>query len=274
MPTKLITCATTLLVAGSIAACGSSTSSTSQTTTSTTTTTAAPAQSGTTHKRKLSGTTGRKLTVAAIAHFALPKRRSQHAHLSGLPSNLTFEQKLNVFLNNIVPFWQQVFTTAGGKLPPATAVLIQDQSASCGSTQLTSSSAPAYCPMSDTLFFPSGSISANLVPLGDAALLLMTSDLYSYHVENALGAFSKSYSAVQLKEMDSCLSGVFFSRVAGALGAQDESSVNAYLAQQAQTVGTSAGTGGVSADDLSTAFNKGFTATVGGMPHPQACTPS
>ena len=280
MPSKLITGAAALLLSGTIAACGSSSSSSSasssaqaSSTTSSVTTHAAAPVHGKTVTRKLGGTSGRKLAVADIKRFKVAHHSSEHAHVSGM-QGLSLIQKINFGLGNVVPFWQKIFAQAGGQLPAGSAVLVQDQPVSCGSEQWTSSSGPGYCPSTDTLLFPLGTITSNIAPLGDGALLLMTTDLFGYHVENALGAFQKGYTSAQLKEMDSCFSGVFFGSGAGALQASDEQSVNSYLALQAQAVGTSAGPGGITAQDLTEAFNKGYTSVVQGTPRPRVCLPS
>ncbi len=285
MTSKLITGAAALLAAGAIAACGSSSSSsskppassnTSAGTTSTTGVTTHPAATvhGTTVTRKLDGTAGHKLTVADVKHFVVPRGGPEHAHLQGM-QGLSLTAKINFGLNYTVSFWQQIFGQAGGHLSVGNAALIQDQPVTCGSQQWTSSSAPGYCQSTDTLLFPLGTITSNIAPLGDGAILLMTTDLYGYHVENALGAFQKGYTTAQLEEMDSCFSGLAFAGGAGSLQASDEQSVNSYLALEATTTGTSAGSGGaVSADELTASFNKGFTSVVGGKANPQVCVPS
>lgn len=283
MPSKLITGTAALLIAGTLAACGSSGSSSSATssagsrstttTTASVTTRAAAPVHGTTVTHKLAGTVGRKLTVADVRRFVIARRAAEHPHVSGM-QGLSLLQKLNVSLSNLVPFWQRIFAQAGGQLPAGNAVLIQNQPVSCGSDQWTSSSPPGYCPATDTLLFPLGTITSNIAPLGDGAILLMTSDIFGYRVENALGAFQKSYTGAQLKEMDSCFSGAFFGYEAGALQPSDEQSVNNYLAQEAQAVGTAAGSGGVTAQDLSQAFNQGYTSVIHGIAHPRVCLPS
>lgn len=280
MSSKLITATAAVLAAAALTACGSSSSSSSSTSTSTSsssttsgvTTHAAAVVHGKTVTRKLAGTDGHKLTVTDVKRFVVARHGSEHAHVQGM-QGLSLVQKINFGLTYVVPFWQKIFSGAGGQLPTGNAVLVQDQPVSCGSQQWTSSSPPGYCPSTDTLLFPLGTITSNVAPLGDGAVLLMTTDLYGYHIENALGAFQKNYTSAQLEEMDSCFSGVFFGAGSGSLQAADEQSVNSYMAQQAQPSAGS-GQGGATAADLTAAFNKGLTSVVGGQPHPKVCLPS
>lgn len=268
MPSKLITSAAAMLAAGAIAACGSSSSSSSSASSSSTSTSTSSATSSAAPKLKsvpvqghtvttrFPGITGSKLNVADVKRFRAPARHGLHAHVNGF-AGLSLTQKLSASLHSAVSFWQAVFSKQGGQLPAGNAVLVAGTPAACGSSQVTASSQPSYCPPSDTLFFTLGTITANIAPLGDSALLLLTSDLYGYHIENALGALSKGYSGAQLELMDSCFSGVYFAEIQGALAPSDEAGVNAFMAQLAPASGSTA-PGSVTASDLATAFNKGL----------------
>ena len=84
--------------------------------------------------------------------------------------------------------------------------------------------------------------------------------MYGYHIEKALGAFSASpaLSGVQLEELDSCLSGVWF----GGLGpnyaqATDEQAVNRQLATDAAISQQFGANAAVSTNQLTTAFDDG-----------------
>ena len=149
-------------------------------------------------------------------------------------------------------------------------MLIADSPTTCGSNQITASSAPEYCTSNATIDLPLGTITSNIAPLGDAALLLLVSDLYGYHVENAIGAFSKNYSSAQLEKMDSCFSGVYFyyAESEGYLQPTDEQGVDNLLAAEAPAAG-SASAGSVTAAQLATAFNTGILSNL----NPKVCLP-
>jgi predicted metalloprotease len=290
MPTKLISTVAALLAAGVLTACGSSASSTTSTSrtsasaaaTSTTsvaasTTTVAdkalkpPATvHGRTVTDHVTGVSGKKATVGTIKRFRHVRRKSQRAHINGL-SGLSLTQKLGVLLNSVASLWQAEFQHSGSQLPPASAVLVSDAPTTCGSTQITSGSAPEYCPANATIDLPLGTITSNIEPLGDAALLLLLSDLYGYHVENAIGAFTHGYSGAQLEKMDSCFSGVYFyyAESEGYLQPTDEQGVNNLLALEAPAAGTSASAGSVTASQLATAFNQGILSNL----NPKVCVP-
>jgi predicted metalloprotease len=290
MPTKLISTGAALLAAGAIAACGSSSSSSSTATTAAatssaaatstaTSTTAATTSSaaikpaaivhGTTVTDHLGGTTGKPATTAVIRHFSGFHRHNERAHINGL-SGLSVTQKLGILLNSVAGMWKNYFSQSGSQLPAASAVLIADSPGSCGSSQITSSSAPEYCTGTATIELPLGTITSNIAPLGDSALLLLMSDLYGYHVENAIGAFQKNYSKAVLEKMDSCFSGVYFyyAESQGYLQATDETGVNNLLVAEAPA-GSSTSAGSVSAAQLATAFNLGILSNL----NPKVCLP-
>jgi hypothetical protein len=294
MPTKLISIGAALLAAGAIAACGSSSSSSSSSTTSSAasttstaiTTSAAAASTSTTSSTTaaikppakvhgatvtdhLGGVAGTHATVAVLAHFTGVHRRNQRAHINGL-SGLSLTPKLGILLNSVAGMWKNYFAHSGSQLPAASAVLITGAPTTCGSSQITSGSAPEYCTSNATIELPLGTITANIAPLGDSALLLLMSDLYGYHIENAIGAFSKGYSNAQLEKMDSCFSGVYFyyAESQGYLQPTDEQGVDNLLVAEAPA-GASTSAGSVTAAQLATAFNTGILSNL----NPKVCLP-
>ena len=132
----------------------------------------------------------------------------------------------------------------------------------CGSTQLGTSDPPLYCVPTQSLDLTLGYIQGNVAPIGDAALALLVSDIYGYHVENVLGAFSQSagLSPVQLAEMDSCFSGVYFYYLQAehALGPGDEAAVNKLLGPDRGRLHLPGSASSVTNDQLTTAFNVGI----------------
>ncbi|MGI9184752.1 MAG: neutral zinc metallopeptidase [Solirubrobacteraceae bacterium] len=288
MATKLISLLAAVLAAGALAACGSSSSSSSSSSAgssssgpsssaTTTTARASPAKlrsvpvHGPTVTRHLGGTSGQRVTIASVKHFGTSIHKGQHAHINGF-AGLSLTQKLSASLGSVSSLWQIVFSHSHAQLPAASAVLVADTPTTCGSTQVTSASAPEYCPSTDTIMFPLGTVTANVAPLGDSALLLLVADLYGYHVENALGAFSKKYTGAQLEKMDSCFSGFYFSyaQAKGYLQPSDEQGINKLLALEAPAAGTSTSPGTVTAGDLAAAFNKGLLSNF----KPSVCLPS
>jgi predicted metalloprotease len=277
MPSRLISIGAVMLSAGAIAACGSSSSSTSTATKSSTTATSSASTlktvpvHGKTVTNRIVGVTGRQVNVTGVKHFKAIPRHNQHAHINGL-NGLSVPQKLGALLNSVASLWQLEFKRANAQLPAASAYIVADTPVTCGSTQVTANSAPEYCPSSQTILFPLGTVTANIAPLGDAALLLLISDLYGYHVENAIGAFNHGYSGAQLEEMDSCFSGIYFyyAESNGYLQPTDEEGVNKLLALEAPAAGTGTSAGSVTAQDLAAAFNKGILSNL----KPGVCIPS
>ncbi len=294
MPRRLTAAAAAVVAACALAACGSSSSGSSSTSTATSSATTATAAAtttatnatgattaaaglkppakvhGTTVTRHVAGVGGKRATVAIVTRYPGLHRQSQKAHINGL-SGLSVTQKVSVLLNSVAGLWKAYFQHSGSQLPAASAVLIADQPAACGSDQITSGSAPEYCSSSDTIELPLGTIESNIAPLGDAALLLLMSDLYGYHVENAIGAFSKGFSNAQLEEMDSCFSGVYFyyAESEGYLQPADEQGVNNLLAAEAPSSSGSAA-GAVTASELAQWFNKGILSNL----NAKVCLPS
>ena len=295
MTTILTGAGAALLAALALAACGSSSSSSNSSAPSTTgpattnpaatatgaTTTGSSATGatglkppaavhGATVTRHAAGATGKRATVAIIRRYPRLHRQSQKAHINGL-SGLSVTQKVGVLLNSVAGLWKAYFQQSGSQLPAASVVLIADQPTTCGSNQITSSSAPEYCSSNDTIELPLGTIESNIAPLGDSALLLLISDLYGYHVENAIGAFGKGYANVQLEQMDSCFSGAYFyyAESEGYLEPADEQGVNNLLAAEAPSSSGSAA-GAVTAAHLAQWFNKGILSNL----NPKVCVPS
>lgn len=249
-----------------LAACGSSgsTSSTSasaatttpSSATAVTTSTASSSGSyaGHTTARKLRGVSGARVTVALLKRFPRVSRSTVSAHVKGL-EGLSLVAKLNAVANVTANVWAELFQRAGGALPPAGLDLIAGQPANCGANQITASSSPEYCLSTDTIELPLGFMNANIAPLGDSALVLMVADLYGYHVEKALGLFSRGLDRSRLELTDSCFSGVLFAELFGALDANDEAGVNRLLAASAPV---SAAGGGPTAAQLADSFNTGI----------------
>lgn len=294
MPTKLISMGAALLAAGTIAACGSSSSSSSSSPssstagTSTTSATTAAATStaasttsvaagikppatvhGQTVTDHLDGVAGTPATVTVVKRFAHVHRNNQHAHINGL-NGLSLNQKIGTLLNSVAGLWKAYFQHTGSQLPAASAVLIAGAPTTCGSAQITSGSPPEYCTSNATIDLPLGTITSNIAPLGDSALLLLMSDLYGYHVENAVGAFQKGYTNAQLEEMDSCFSGVYFyyAESEGYLQPTDEQGVDNLLVAEAPA-GAGTSSGSVTSAQLATAFNKGILSNL----NPKVCLP-
>jgi hypothetical protein len=136
--------------------------------------------------------------------------------------------------------------------------IIGQTPATCGVTSVTTNDPPRYCSQAAAIELPLGTLTTQIAPLGDAALLLVVSDLYGFHVENAVGLLSSlSSSAAELD--DSCLSGVYFlyAEVNKHLQASDEAAVNRLMALQAGPISTGSANG-VTASELAAAFNRGL----------------
>jgi predicted metalloprotease len=260
------------LAAASLSACGSShhTSTTGTTKTGTTrtettahtvvtTTTPIPAAHGRTVIAHLAGVKGAAPTLVVVHRFARPHGSVLGAHVKGL-AGLDVSQKLQAISGQVASMWQLLFSKNGVQLPAANVALVQDTPVSCGSSQYTSTSPPAYCPATQTIILPVGTMTAKIAPLGDAALLLMVANLYGYHVENALGAFGRGLSSAALEKMDSCFSGVYFlyAEATNELDPTDEEGVNNLLALEAPAGTGATAAGSVSAQDLASAFNQGI----------------
>lgn len=252
-----------LALAALAAGCGSSTqtsSSTSSTTSSgtpTTTTTAAGLAGP--KVTKLPGTAGRKGSLETLAKLPRLHPRTVRPHLTGF-TGATLSDKLTSYAGDVANLWNLEFSRFGPtQLPPASVAIIDQTPAACGSTQIATNSPPQYCPTTTTVELPVGTLTAQVAPLGDAALLLVVADLYGYHVENALGMLN-SLTPLQLASTDSCLAGVYFDWASSNKDLQpsDETSVNKLLALQGAPATSAPGSGHLSASDLTAAFNRGI----------------
>lgn len=259
MQQKVIASLTLSAVAAVVAGCGSSTASTSRTTA----TPGAVSTSATSHRRtivtKLPGTAGEKGSLATIARLPRLHRSAIQPRLMGF-AGATLPDKLQSYATDVAALWNLEFQKFGPtQLPSATLNLIGQTPVACGAAQVGTSDPPEYCAGDGAIDLPLGTLATQIAPLGDAALLLVVSDLYGYHVENALGLLS-SLDGADLETMDSCLSGVYFlyAEANQHLQASDEASINKLMALQAGPASIGSSPGGVTAAELTAAFNKGL----------------
>jgi hypothetical protein len=243
-------------VALALTACGSESHTTSSATKPT-----ASAVPATNVAVKLPGTSaGSKPTAGSVGRFPKGLHQVARPKLSGL-AGLSLSDKLQTLANTVASFWTLEFRGANVQLTPATVNLIVGSPAQCGSGQLTTTDPPLYCAASESLELPISYIQSNIAPLGDAALALLVSDVYGYHIENVLGELSPAagLSAVQLAEVDSCFSGTFFYYLEAlkALGPGDEAAVNQLLASQPAVSAPQGSGASATADQLTSAFNRG-----------------
>lgn len=274
MRTTLTYICTAAAAAALLAGCGSSskksTSSTSASSSSTpaTSATTSTTSSGTNKTQKLRGSTGtHKATLAEFAHVTIHK--APRAHFSGL-DGLTLEQKLQTFGSSAANFWSPLFTGQNAKLGPATINIIDQTPASCGGKPVGTNDPPVYCE-DGNIDLTLGFIQSNIAPIGDAAVALNVSDLYGYHVINALGGLNNpNFPAADVQKLDSCLSGLYFWSIQQHLDGNDAAAVNKYISEIAPP--GAAGSSGTTATvgDLTKAFNVGIMAN-GKL---SACLPS
>jgi predicted metalloprotease len=245
--------ATASAVALVLAGCGSSSSSSTPTTSSTSQ--SATSSAGAANKTaKLPGTTGTKrLTLATLSHASVQKRF--HGRLTGL-EGLSLTQKLITLATSVSSFWSPLFQNSQAQLPAATINIIDQSPVTCGNNTITSSGTPQYCFSDASLDLPVSTIQSNIAPIGDAAVALMISDLYGFHIERALGVLnSSSLTAADLLKLDSCFSGLYFFSIQGHLTAADGTAVGKLIAATAPPGGSP---NSVTAADLLTWFTKGF----------------
>jgi hypothetical protein len=145
-------------------------------------------------------------------------------------------------------------------LSPATVNVIDQTPVSCGSQQVTTADSFEYCLADQSVELPLQFISARVAPLGDAAVLLLVSDLYGYHVMNSLGVLNR-LSTAHLELSDACLSGFFFTYLPGvnkqvSFGPGDEEAVTSLLSREGAGRNLAPG-GTVTAAQLIAAFNDG-----------------
>ena len=266
-----------VLVAIAIGGCGSSSSSStpassssgsaSSTTTasafssSTAATTTAPPNTANVDLKLPGVKSGTKGTLKDLAKLPKPKRSKLHPRIQGL-AGLSLVSQIEELANQANSFWTYEFSQAQEQLPEANFDIVENSGA-CGSTQLGPSSAPEYCLSQDTVDLPLGFVQNEIAPNGDAAVALVVEDLYGYHIENAIGMFSPSagLTPVDLQEIDSCLSGVYFGYyLFSKEQAGDEQAVNRQLAADAAASGRSGSAATVTADQLTNAFNHGILA--------------
>jgi Putative neutral zinc metallopeptidase len=257
-----------------IPGCGSSSRSSTHATS--TTPPAVARTSGTT--RRLAGTTqGVKAKVADLKRLVGVRRSGPRAHLLGV-ANLSPSDKLIALAQNSNSYWLTIFKLSNLQLPAASVNVVDQVPATCGSTQISSTDGPVYCAADQSIDLPLAYMQKNIQPIGDAAMALVVSDLYGYHVENAVGAFNSGagITPANLEQIDACFSGTYFENWLAPspnhpihVSAGDQRAVDQLLAGQAAAPGTPAGPGVVTADQLTAAFNKGAISA-----HPKACLPN
>jgi predicted metalloprotease len=209
----------------------------------------------------------RKPTLAALAHVKAPKR--PQAHWAGL-DGLSLTQKMATITTSVASFWSPLFQGNQLPLPAATVTIVDQTPGTCGSNQITTNDVPQYCIGTGTVFLPLGYFQTNIAPIGDAAVGLDISDLYGYHIENALGAFkNSSLTQIDLRTIDSCFSGLYFGAIQQNLTPADAASVNKFIAATAPPASQAAARQ-VTADQLTAAFNKGILANA----NVAACLPA
>jgi Putative neutral zinc metallopeptidase len=225
---------------------------------------AACGSSSTGHATSSSSTSTRavqaRAELGAVRH--LPRiHRGLRPRINGL-QGLPLTQKLQTIAGNVASFWAYEFRGSRVQLTPATVNLVDQTPVTCNGNQVAGTDPPTYCPADGSIDLPVGFIQSKIAPIGDAAVALTVSDLYGYHIENTLGAFSPSsgLTPAQLEDMDSCFSGAYFYSLEQSLTASDETAINRLIAASASASGTGAGPGTVTAADLTAAFNKGLLA--------------
>jgi hypothetical protein len=247
-----------ILTGVALAACGSSSHGTSTTTTSA----SATRPAGKTISVALaSNSSGRKGTPAMLDRLRLTPHRGVSAHLSGF-SGTTLPQQLESYAQAVSSFWTQALSGSQPpiQLPAATLNIIDQTPVTCGSQQITTTDPFGYCPATQSIELPLQYITAQIEPIGAAAVLLVVSDMYGYHVMNAAGVLGK-FSAAQAELADACLSGqFFFYGIAGNSNLHvdpgDEQAVTTLLTKMAPAGGATA-PGAVTSQQLIDAFNKG-----------------
>ncbi len=256
-----------LAAIGAIAGCGSSSSTSSSTTTTVKVVAKGPAGAASATVT-LSGNhetaKGTPAKLASVPNSALHGGGVQ-PHLAGL-AGLSFVQKLELFGNDVANFWIQAFNAAKVKLPSVKMYIVGRTPGSCQTSPVTTNTEPIYCGPNDSIFLPLGYMSHVFAPIGDAAVLLEVSSLYGYHLEDAFGYFAAAQqgrlTSAQLRKLNLCLSGVYFSSVGrrNLLTKGDPQAVAMLIADKADAPGTPAGPGTVTAAQLTNAFLAGFKA--------------
>jgi hypothetical protein len=245
-----------ILTGIALAACGSSSHSSSSTGAS-----ASRAVAKSISVRLAGNPSGRKGTPAMLDRLHLARHPGVTAHLSGF-SGTTLPQKLESYAQAVSGFWTQALGESQPpiQLPAATLNIIDQTPVTCGSAQVTSTDQFGYCAATQSIELPLQFITTQIAPIGDAAMLLVVSDMYGYHVMNTLGVLGK-LSAEQAELADACLSGqFFFYGIAGNsnfhIDPGDEQAVTTLLTKMAPA-GSSTAAGAVTSQQLIAAFNKG-----------------
>jgi uncharacterized protein YceK len=264
-----------MLVTGAalLAGCGSSSSSSSSTSTSASTTTAttAAAAANVTISLHGNGETGQGTTATLRLLPKASPAGGLQPKLAGL-QGLSFPQKLQTFGDDVANFWGQSFKAGKVNLPAVKMTLVDTSPATCGSTSISTTDKPTYCGPDGAIYLPVAYMSRTLEPIGDAAVLLEVSALYGYHIEDSLGFFTAAQqgkiTGAQLRELNMCLSGVYFSSVGkrNLLTSGDSTAVAKLIAAKADAPGTPASNATVTARDLTNAFVTGFKSA-----NPGAC---
>ena len=248
----LVLFAAAILIAGCGSSSSSSSTSTSTSSSAPTTSTSTPAANRTQNLPAVAGT--RKGTLATFAHVKV--RRRPQAHWAGL-DGMSLAQKMVTISTSVASFWAPLFQGNQVPLPAATVTIVDQAPGTCGSNQIATTDVPQYCISSGAVFLPLAYFQNNIAPIGDAAVGLDISDLYGYHIENALGAFKDpNLTQADIRTIDSCFSGLYFGSIQQNLTPADAASVNKFIAATAPPAGQGA-PGQVTADELTAAFNKG-----------------
>jgi hypothetical protein len=261
MTSRIASLLTAVTVTVLVVGCGSSSHSSARATTTTTTT--APSGAPPNVTIRLPGTShGVRPNVAALRHLPEVHASGIRAHLAGV-DGLSLSQKLQALADNADSYWVRVSTRLSWQLSSATVTIVDQTPVTCGSSQIATTDNPAYCRADQNIALPLAFIQSNIEPIGDAAVALVISDLYGYHIENVLGvsAPSSGLAPADLQEIDSCLSGTYFANWLHPSGSRaiqlssgDEAAVNKLIAAETATPG---GPGAVTATQLTAAFNKG-----------------
>jgi hypothetical protein len=210
---------------------------------------------------RLPGVPGRPGTPASLRRFTRRPPLSPSAQISGV-QNMTLPQEQGAMLQNVAQFWRTWFSNEGQQLPAGGYSLVTG-TASCGTAQISATSAPAYCPSNGIIYLPQTTIARSIKPLGDSALLYVLSYLYAEHVGAAVGVTAAKYGVTKIPQIYSCFAGVYFYQAEGEgfLQPTDEAGVNKVLAAIAPARSK------VTATQLTEAFNRGILSNF----HPSVC---
>jgi hypothetical protein len=201
------------------------------------------------------------LSLTAVKLFPRGRHEVVASRLAGL-TGLSLPAKLQSLASTLGQFWTLEFRGAQVQLTEPTVNIIQDTASSCDATSVTTTDPPVYCAAAQTVELPVQYLQTNVAPDGDAALALVVSDVYGYHIENVLGALSDpDLTPTQLAVMDSCFSGTYFYylEAENLLQPGDENAVNQVLASIPRVSGgPQIPPNAATADQLTAAFNQGI----------------